>query len=307
MNRISTIPAEGQWFKGNTHAHTCLSDGVLTPADLVAKYADLGYSFTALTDHRIYGIHESLNRPDFLVLPGIELDVPLDSQPAFCHHLVGLGLPGSNTLRHGQVVEYTAQTTGEELAAFLAGHGNLCIYAHPCWSHVEPAMLAGFPALFGMEIYNNTCDIHAACGRSEAWFDQMLWRGRPSWCVASDDTHQHRPDIGGGFIMVKAGCLTQPAIFSALLAGSFYASEAPLIEDFYIADGQARLSCSPCRSIGFLTDSHPGAAEIAAAGSIQEAAYTIKGTESYIRAICTDNQGHRAWTQPIWLKKASDG
>ncbi len=78
MNRISTLRPDGQWFKGNTHAHTCLSDGILTPDELVSRYASHGYSFTAITDHRRCGVHEGLNRQDFLVLPGVKLDVGLD-------------------------------------------------------------------------------------------------------------------------------------------------------------------------------------------------------------------------------------
>jgi len=301
MSRVSTISLDGKWFKGNTHAHTCLSDGVLKPDELVLRYANMGYSFTAITDHRLYGVHENLNRPDFLVLPGVELDVGLNGHPTFCHHLIGLGLPRTNTLRHGQIIDYPANTTTEHLISFLKKHGNLCIYAHPSWSHAEPNTLESLPDLFGMEIYNTNCEVHAACGRSEAWYDQILWNGKSIWCIASDDTHQNRPDIGGGFIMVKANSLTHQDISDALIAGSFYASEAPLIYDFSITDGQANLSCSPCQSVGFLTNIHPGSAENNPEGHMQEAVYNLRGDENYLRAVCTDSQGRRAWTQPIKL------
>jgi hypothetical protein len=38
-------------LRGNLHAHTVLSDGVLSPAELIADYEALGYDFLAITDH----------------------------------------------------------------------------------------------------------------------------------------------------------------------------------------------------------------------------------------------------------------
>ena len=40
------------FFKGNLHCHTTVSDGKLSPDEVVALYRDLGYDFLALTDHR---------------------------------------------------------------------------------------------------------------------------------------------------------------------------------------------------------------------------------------------------------------
>src|SRR5437879_1236789 len=38
-------------LRGNLHAHTTFSDGVRSPAALVAEYEALGYDFLAITDH----------------------------------------------------------------------------------------------------------------------------------------------------------------------------------------------------------------------------------------------------------------
>lgn len=38
-------------LRGNLHAHTRYSDGVKTPAQLIAEYESLGYDFLAITDH----------------------------------------------------------------------------------------------------------------------------------------------------------------------------------------------------------------------------------------------------------------
>jgi predicted metal-dependent phosphoesterase TrpH len=39
------------WLRGNLHAHTTWSDGVKTPAELIAEYESRGYDFLAITDH----------------------------------------------------------------------------------------------------------------------------------------------------------------------------------------------------------------------------------------------------------------
>ncbi len=302
MNRRSTIHTEGQWYKGNTHAHTCLSDGTWTPAELVAHYAGRGYAFTALTDHRLYGIHEELNREGFLVLPGVELDLDLAGANGFCHHVVGLALPGRNRLVHGQRIDCTAFATVGQMTGYLLEQGNLCLYAPPSCSHIPQETLLGLHGLAGMEIFNNVCEVEFGCGHSDAWFDRLLWSGHPLWCLASDDTHQHHADTGGGFIMVKAAELSHPAIINAILAGSFYASQGPLIEDFHVDGNEAIIRCSACRSVGFLADSHPGKAVSDASGLLQDAVCKLRGTETYIRAVCTDLQGKKAWSQPVWLQ-----
>ena len=41
----------GQFYRGNTHAHSTRSDGSLSPAELASTYRDRGYDFIAVTDH----------------------------------------------------------------------------------------------------------------------------------------------------------------------------------------------------------------------------------------------------------------
>lgn len=301
MSRQSTINAAGRWYKGNTHAHTNISDAVLPPDKLVGIYKALGYDFTAITDHRIYGIHAELTTADFLVLPGVELDVRPSAAEGLAHHVVGLGLPGINHLAHGQRIEYPADASVSQIIDLLTSLGHLCIYAHPGWSHTRHESLDQLQGFSGLEIYNHACEVGSACGLSESHYDRLLWQGRKFWCVASDDTHQQRVDYGGGFIMVKAPELTQAAIIQALLAGSFYASQGPLIEDYYREGDQVHIRCSPSRLIGFQNDINAGFALNDDAARLTEGVYALRGTESYVRALCIDAAGNRAWTQPIWL------
>jgi len=69
------------YLKGNLHSHTNFSDGVHTPAEIVAIYRALDYDFVAITDHD-YLIRppywESIpdHNGDMIVFKGIELEYP---------------------------------------------------------------------------------------------------------------------------------------------------------------------------------------------------------------------------------------
>ena len=69
-------------LRGNLHAHTPFSDGVRTPAALVAEYESRGYDFLAITDHEDHynwvepGYEEALERlrPELLLFRGIKVN-----------------------------------------------------------------------------------------------------------------------------------------------------------------------------------------------------------------------------------------
>lgn len=69
-------------LRGNLHAHTTFSDGVRSPAAVVAEYEAQGYDFLAITDHEDHenwvepGYQQALERlrPDLILFRGIELN-----------------------------------------------------------------------------------------------------------------------------------------------------------------------------------------------------------------------------------------
>ncbi len=69
-------------LRGNLHAHTTFSDGVRSPAALVAEYESRGYDFLAITDHEDhynwvepgYGSALDRLRPALLLFRGIEVN-----------------------------------------------------------------------------------------------------------------------------------------------------------------------------------------------------------------------------------------
>jgi hypothetical protein len=75
------------YLKGNLHAHTTFSDGVLSPHRLVAEYEARGYDFLAITDHDdlvgpAYWSALSALAPRLLLFHGVEL-----SWQAFPQHV----------------------------------------------------------------------------------------------------------------------------------------------------------------------------------------------------------------------------
>jgi hypothetical protein len=68
-------------LRGNLHAHSTFSDGVLPAARLVAEYERLGYDFLAITDHedRIgEGYWSEIRKlaPRLILFHGVELNYP---------------------------------------------------------------------------------------------------------------------------------------------------------------------------------------------------------------------------------------
>ena len=59
------LPENGQFYKANLHAHSRVSDGGLTPAELKERYKANGYSILAYTDHELLVDHSDLTDPDF--------------------------------------------------------------------------------------------------------------------------------------------------------------------------------------------------------------------------------------------------
>lgn len=301
MSRISNLIQDGKWYIGNLHAHSTISDGLTPPALLAGMYHSNGYDFMAITDHRVYGIHEELSASDFLVLPGVELDVVVPGTN-ITHHIVGIGIPGENKYDHGHRFEYDrAKTKANKLIRQLRDNGNIAIYAHPAWSLATMESYDGIEGICGMEIYNTGCQYEGMTGRADAYYDRALWSGKKQLCFATDDTHQRQKDYFGGFIAVKAAAFSQKSIIDAILSGSFVASQGPRITEFYIEDGRAVVECTPCRAIAVMGDNIRAAGVNSLSEPVTRFEYGLNGKESYIRAQCEDYSGKLAWTQPIWL------
>ncbi len=298
---IPPFDQPGRFYKGNLHTHSTRSDGSLEPETVLAAYRERGYDFIALTDHFTPRFDfpvvdtRQWRTPGFTTLLGAELHAPaLENGEAW--HILAVGLP----------LDFapTAQTeTGPQLATRAAAAGAFVAIAHPAWYGLTLADARSLDAAHAVEVYNTGCEVESERGDSWELTDVLLNQGHRLLACATDDAHFHGwRDAFGGWVLIRAASLDPDALLAALHAGHFYSSQGPEIHDIAIDGDQLRVSCSPVRSIHLqaqgsfsrFTFSDDGAA-------LQEARFTLPTQRRFCRVTVVDQQGKRAWSNPIWL------
>jgi len=94
-------------MKFDLHSHTTLSDGALTPQELISRAVEKSVDVLAITDHDTLDAYRDMPQTngDITVVPGIELSTQWESTGI---HVVGLNIdPGSDALTAG--VEYQSE------------------------------------------------------------------------------------------------------------------------------------------------------------------------------------------------------
>ena len=311
-----TLSREGNFYKGNLHTHTVVSDGELTPEDTVERYRKNGYHFLALSDHCHYGYYPELETENFLNIPSME--VQTSNGATWVHHLLVFGDPAVTKIKNHTLFPDRdhAELTIQQLIDKMKATGNLVMYNHPYWSKCDINEIIGLKNLVGMEIYNYGCDVPWKWGSSEVFYEHYLWHGNYLWAISTDDAHGRSQDYCGGYIVVKTDDFSHRGIISAIEKGSFFScaaqegEEAPKILDFYVEDGIAKIWCEPCRDIFLFA----GRGEYPRVGNDsshvhakrqEPATYLelkLSGDAQYVRATLRDFNGNITWGQPIRLK-----
>jgi len=285
----------GQWFKGNLHVHSTVSDGERTPEEVIDWYRERGYHFLALTDHGILAEARTV-AANFVILSGMEVD-GIDPQ-AGLFHLIGLGLRQPPDLGGG------ASDSMQETIDRLRGAGGLVILAHPYWSGQRSGNLLGMEGCVGLEVYNGGCEVDDAKGFSAVHWDDLLAEGRRLWGLAVDDAHWRDGDHDAslGWVWVKAAELTEAAILAALEEGCFYASSGPEIHSLELEGGLLRVRCSPAASVDFVGSGHMSRRISAPPGKmLTEVSCCVWPAQRYVRVVCHDARGGCAWSNPVFL------
>ena len=138
------------------HTHTFLSDGVLSPIELVRRAHVQGYKVIAITDHVGYGNLEyvvktlvkdtkaATERWDILAIPGVEIThVPKDDIDLVAREAKALGARLVNV--HGETIVEPVEP-GTNLAAVSSDSVDLL--AHPGLLTEEEALLAQQKEIF---------------------------------------------------------------------------------------------------------------------------------------------------------------
>lgn len=308
---INPFKESGQWYKGGLHCHSNISDGRLSPEELIEHYKDNGWDFLSITDHQVFFNSNKLNQDNFIVIPGIEHGIKSPSDRII--HLVGLCSNDNNSNKnpeHGKTLDRFEWTDLQNVQAnidILKENNCHVIFCHPVWSKNSCEDLHNLKNYFAVEVYNHHTEVTKHMGLATTHWDSILMSGRKIWGIAVDDCHfkANTNDKGccGGWVMVKAKSLTANDIMDSLLSGRFYSSTGPEIYNLEVVDDTVYVDCSPVNAIHFMVDNPRGSSYRADTGkTLSSAKHTLKGIENYVRVECIDIYGKTAWSNPIYLK-----
>jgi hypothetical protein len=297
MKLVNPFDCPGNWYRANLHSHTTCSDGELTVAQRVAQYRGAGYDILALTDHRVTIDVTGLSDESFLVIGGIEAH-PLFPDPhnpwGICaYHLVCLNVP------HGLELPHDEQEV-DRCVDLVKQAGGLVILAHPNLTGHDLHEMLAVKDFIAIEVFNKASDRHGKAISSVHW-DDLLSRGHIVGGLASDDTHIET-DAFAGWTTIRAAELTLEAVMDSLAKGCYYASCGPVIEDFRVEEGVAKIKCSPAKEIRLIGQRWFGKSFYAEDGAfLTEQQWTVHEEVRYLRGEVIDDKGRCAWTNPIVL------
>ncbi|MDL2228854.1 CehA/McbA family metallohydrolase [Treponema sp. OttesenSCG-928-L16] len=296
MGIVTSYRNEGLWLKGNLHTHTKNSACGFYPLEEVAgTYAanPMKYDFLAITDHEsLTDVSSVQGLNDMIVFPGVEYK-------AIKYQTLGINISSYED-------DNKNEENHQEIFDKVIAQGGINIICHPhlhipdYWPLEKLFSLSGY---MGIEIYNHNVKMNNA-GRAVAvdvW-DELLSRGKRVYGIASDDFH-HRSRYGGAFLMVQASEKNASSILHALKKGSFYASTGILLKNISIGENNCitlENANEEVPDVVFRFVGYQGKTLAEMQGP--KAAYTIKGTERYVRVEVSREDGSKAWTQPFFIE-----
>jgi len=299
-----------RWFKGNTHAHTTMSDGDSPPEAVAQWYKDHGYQFLVLSDHNVFtdpATLQSLVDSTFLLIPGEELTSKFQDKAV---HVNGLNIPGVIPEQYDSTLVGTIQKNVDAVRAV----GGVPHINHPNykWSFNHETLFKIENDNL-IEIFNGHPFVHNYGGGGwpsmEQVWDHLLTRRRRIYGIAVDDAHHFleefaadRSNPGRGWVVVRARALNPAEIVQNLEAGLFYASTGVTLDDIIIAPDKIEIHINPgIADFRFRTEFVGSSGRVLHYTEENPALYTLATKESYVRAKITDSAGYAAWVQPVFV------
>ena len=313
MIRQSAFEKKLKPLKGGLHCHTSRSDGKGSPQEVMALHKENGYDFLAITDHRRYNFKNFAPELDLLIIPGMEFDngrMPCENGLR-CFHTVCIGPSkedgnGFVQFEDSDILPSAKAPDQEAYQPYLDklhANKNLTVHCHPEWSGTSAKYFDKMRGNFAMEIWNSGCAMECDMDSDAAYWDELLGEGVKIFGVATDDGHTMDQHCNG-WVMVSAEKDIN-SILDALSKGAFYSSCGPEIYDFYVDDEKIYIDCSPVEKIRLHSDAHPTRIRRGSDGLITHAEFKLDswpGPYAYVRASVVDENGKKAWTNPIFLK-----
>lgn len=232
------------WLKGDFHAHSTLSDGVLPPDRFIAEAEREELDFFAITDHNTWSFPAFEHSEHVLVIPGIEVTMPYGHFNVFSTEptepdWVG-GLPPA-----GPVLRDDQEGAALDLVETIAAQKLRASINHPLlfpWEWVDPSVpLAAFRYL---EVWNDPTwpENRLANPAALAMWTRWLNSGLRVTAVGGSDFHDpektlrsdgvtvdgHRIGIPRSHVNARAA--TPEAILDAVDAGRVFVTMGPRVE-----------------------------------------------------------------------------
>jgi hypothetical protein len=306
--RIPPFSSPGRFWRGNLHTHSHLSDGGLSPEQVVEAYKRAGYDFLQLSDHFL----ERFGWPiaDTRAFRSNSFTTLMGTEAGELWHILAAGLP----------LDFPApgpRESGPELAARARTAGAFVAIAHPAWSQLRIGDGRALDSAHAVEIYNHGCAVETDRGDGFYLLDELLSEGRHLTAIATDDAHFVNGDYDafGGFVDVKAESLDPDELLVALKAGRFYASQGPRLLDVEVSPGEIGVACTPVHAIALLTGTSRALSRIGRhvtsavfdLSNVPKQVWTDPGAPKWFRIVVIDAAGRRAWTNPIWVDEVAGG
>lgn len=233
------------WLKGDFHAHSSLSDGVLSPRRFIAEAEKEDLDFFAITDHNTWSYPHFAHSEQVLVIPGVEVTMPYGHFNVFS--VEGTEPDWISTLGPPTFVERDDAQRGRstELVEAVARAGMRASINHPLlfpWEWTDPAVpLAPFSYL---EVWNDPTwpENRLANPAALDMWTRWLNAGIRTTALGGSDFHDPEKTVRGDGVTVDghrvgvprsyvdAAARTPRAILDAVDAGKVYVTMGPTVE-----------------------------------------------------------------------------
>lgn len=302
-----------QRHKANFHTHTTMSDGMERPDTVIDRYAGLGYSILALTDHDTIAPQGNRDNPErhkttwpwsaFGRNPEILGMVAIEANEiSRVHHI------GSYFNDYGD-----AEVEGEKMVLDEIGRrGGLAVFFHPgrYMKSVQwySDMYRSHPHLIGLEIFNQGDRYPNDRGTWDAILTDMI-NDRPVWGFSNDDMHNPAAHLGRNWNVMLLPALSADWVRKAMEKGMF----------LYVYQPNGPQGEPPPEIKSIMIDSHRGTIGLQAAdygrmewisgGGIIHQGDTLElsnltDVPGYVRAVVYGSDGKSlVGTQPFGIRR----
>lgn len=295
-------------YTGQLHCHTWGASLYGTPDEIVSAHKNNGYDFMTITD---YSYASDFHTDGKASHPN---NIPDDFVWLFDSMEVSIPAEGNYSIKHmchynlENAVLYNSYATIQEVSDNAKEIGGFTSLAHPMWSgtyympiQIQRTIKSG---LRFCEVYNGATDKAGSgqypSGKIEdfAW-ETLLDNGVITWGIGVSDAHtrDNIDEIKDGCVKVFANSLNRNEIIKNLCMGNFYVSTRVDVEIAGISFENGVITVNVGENATVVFKKETGVVVKEESGT--SVSYTMDGTEKYVRAMVTFENGERVWIQPI--------